>query len=121
MRLLTHNLLMCNRKGCSTNNFPLRINATNVTSESTDFNPDLIRNVLPKLDWAALSQTVGELSLPGLPEACPAADDDTSLQQLHQLIIDTHVKEGELICNGCGRSYPIKNGIPNMLLNEDEL
>jgi multifunctional methyltransferase subunit TRM112 len=29
--------------------------------------------------------------------------------------------EGALVCPNCARRYPIKNGIPNMLLNEDEV
>ena len=29
--------------------------------------------------------------------------------------------EGKLICPNCGREYPITNGIPNMILNENEL
>ena len=28
MKLITHNILMCNRKGCTTNNFPLRLTCT---------------------------------------------------------------------------------------------
>jgi uncharacterized protein YbaR (Trm112 family) len=33
----------------------------------------------------------------------------------------TTLIEGSLICNNCGRVYPVANGIPNMLLNEDEV
>ena len=29
--------------------------------------------------------------------------------------------EGVLMCPNCKRKYPIKNGIPNMILKEDEL
>lgn len=25
MKLITHNILMCNKKGCTKNNFPLRL------------------------------------------------------------------------------------------------
>lgn len=35
--------------------------------------------------------------------------------------MDIHVTEGALVCPNCARRYPIKNGIPNMLLNEDEV
>jgi VCBS repeat-containing protein len=34
---------------------------------------------------------------------------------------DVHVIDGALVCPYCKRSYPIKKGIPNMLLREDEL
>ena len=29
--------------------------------------------------------------------------------------------EGDLVCPQTGRKFPVKNGIPNMLLNEDEV
>lgn len=29
--------------------------------------------------------------------------------------------EGALVCPVCDRHYPIRNGIPNMLLNETEV
>lgn len=31
------------------------------------------------------------------------------------------MKEGELVCPECKRSYPIKDGILNMILMEDEI
>lgn len=54
MRLLTHNLLVCNVKGCSVNNYPLKIKPTAVEKQETEFNPDFVRHMLPKLDWNAL-------------------------------------------------------------------
>lgn len=33
----------------------------------------------------------------------------------------TNITEGELVCNNCGRSYPVSNAVPNMLLEEDEM
>lgn len=41
----------------------------------------------------------------------------TSAHRLEQL----HVVEGALVCTNCGREYPIKDGIPNMLLNDGEI
>lgn len=35
--------------------------------------------------------------------------------------VQINVKEGELKCQNCGRAFPIKKGIPNMLLNEEEV
>lgn len=54
MKLITHNMLQCNVKGCTTNNFPLDIKANEVAKEETEFRPDFIRHMLPKLDWKAL-------------------------------------------------------------------
>ncbi len=55
MKLLTHNLLMCNKKGCTINNFPLVIKASNMSQSSVNFDPELILKTLKKLDLAALS------------------------------------------------------------------
>lgn len=37
------------------------------------------------------------------------------------VVSQVEVQEGSLICPETGRKFTIKNGIPNMLLNEDEL
>ncbi len=39
----------------------------------------------------------------------------------YQYSLQLIVKEGELICPNCSRSFPIKDGVPNLLLNEDEV
>lgn len=36
-------------------------------------------------------------------------------------LVQVEVQEGTLVCPESGRRFPIKNGIPNMLLNEDEV
>lgn len=47
--------------------------------------------------------------------------DDSFLQLVHKLLLDVHVLEGSLVCPETGRRFPINNGIPNMLLHEDEV
>ena len=54
MKLLTHNMLMCNRKGCTIEHFPMKIEPTKLAVHESEFNPDFILNVLPKIDWNAL-------------------------------------------------------------------
>ena len=43
------------------------------------------------------------------------------MTQLHLLLLKRQVVEGALQCPNCDRQYEIKSGIPNMLLNEDEV
>ncbi len=40
--------------------------------------------------------------------ACPACKEDVEL------------RDGKIVCTKCGRKYPIKNGIPILLIDEAE-
>ncbi len=42
------------------------------------------------------------------------------LKLLHHVLLEVEIIEGDLECPETGRKFPIKNGIPNMLINEDE-
>ena len=46
MKLITHNILMCNKKGCTANNFPLKLVVTNWkdldTENAQNYNPALL-------------------------------------------------------------------------------
>ena len=37
------------------------------------------------------------------------------------LLLDVHIQAGALICPESGRRFPINEGVPNMLLHEDEI
>ncbi len=41
---------------------------------------------------------------------------DKILRQLHNLLLETAVTEGILVCGRCGFEYPIKEGVGNFLL-----
>lgn len=58
-----------------------------------------------------------------IPAEQPAniADNEELLQKLHHLLLEVDVLEGQLECPETGRVFPIADGIPNMLLNEDEV
>ena len=43
------------------------------------------------------------------------------MRQFHLILLDIHVVEGHLICPDTGRRFKITNGIPNMILHEDEI
>ncbi|KAF8548811.1 Trm112p-domain-containing protein [Imleria badia] len=118
VRLITHNLLACHAKGCTTNNFPLLLKDVQIELREQEFNHDFIKNILPRLEWRALVRQLGDTSLP-LEQ--PEMTDDEFLQKLHHVLLEIHVVEGVMICPNCKHSYPISNGIPNMLLAEHEI
>eukprot|EP00898_Chlorokybus_atmophyticus_P005520 jgi/Chlat1/596/Chrsp103S01029 len=122
MRLLTHNLLASNVRGVQ-NGYPLGIKADKVEVKEVPYNPDLLRNFWAKIDYAALRGAAAAISedLPELQDASTMPDDEEFMHKLHRALLEVHVEEGELICPETGRKFPIKKGIPNMLLNEDEV
>ncbi|KAG7392283.1 hypothetical protein PHYPSEUDO_001387 [Phytophthora pseudosyringae] len=125
MRLITHNLLMCNKKGVE-NGYPLVIEAEEVKVVACDFQAAFVRKMLTKLDWSAFLAGARSLKLAdGLPETLPSAEDgamdDETLRKIHHALLEVHVKQGKLVCPESGRAFPILDGIPNMLLNEDEV
>lgn len=42
-------------------------------------------------------------------------------KKLHSVLLEVEILEGDLVCPETGRKFPISNGIPNMLVNEDEI
>eukprot|EP00741_Cyanophora_paradoxa_P023693 tig00021612_g22887.t1 len=130
MKILTHNMLMCNVKGCDKGNFPLRIELSEpVSIQETEFNEDFARRLIGKVDWPALAETAAALGLydklgiPELPSTPPeaATADDALLKAMHRVLLEVQVIEGKLVCNNCGKAYSVSKGIPNMLLTQDEL
>ncbi|KAF4036758.1 Trm112p-like protein [Phytophthora infestans] len=125
MRLITHNLLVCNKKGVE-NGYPLAIEAEEVEVVACDFQAAFVRKMLTKLDWNAFLTGAKALKLAdGFPETLPTAEegatDEEMLRKIHHALLEVHVKQGKLVCPESGRAFPIIDGIPNMLLNENEV
>lgn len=57
-----------------------------------------------------------------LPETVSdgALEDDDFLQAFHHALLELHLEEGQLTCPETGRPFPVRKGIPNLLLHEDE-
>jgi len=48
-------------------------------------------------------------------------NDEAFLRKAHHALMEVEIIDGHLKCPESGRKFPIQNGIPNMLLNEDEV
>ena len=127
MRLLTHNLLQCHVKGCTTNNYPLMLK--NIKFQKVEVQADkataLFARMFAKLDYSAVKSALDQCGIDrsALPEEAPAdaAENEEFLTTLGELLMGTEIEGGEMVCNGCEHVYPIIDGIPNMLLNENEI
>jgi len=107
-----------------TKGYPLVIKATEVKVNEVEFNPQFVSRMIPKLEWSALVQAAGELDqLQDLPtDLIPDYEkNEEFLKKVHRVLLEVEVIEGCLQCPESGREFPISRGVPNMLLNEDEV
>ncbi|CAO3666592.1 unnamed protein product [Umbelopsis vinacea] len=123
MRLITHNMLQCHVKNCNDNNFPLRLEEVEVELVEAEFQPAFLQNILGKLEWQAFVNTAMQLGNTSLPATIPdnAHDNEEFLKAVHAALLETHIQQGKMVCPNCSHVYPIKDGIPNMLLAEHEI
>ena len=47
--------------------------------------------------------------------------DQEFLKRAHHALLEIEVINGDLVCPETSRKFPVSDGIPNMLLNEDEI
>jgi multifunctional methyltransferase subunit TRM112 len=124
MRLITHNMLKCNVKGVE-RGYPLAIEAETMEVIESDFSADLIKNVLRKIDYSTLRAAGSSLGVNTLDDyenvTEELSESEDFLRKVHHLLFELHVQEGTLVCPESSRRFPIKDGIPNMLLHEDEV
>eukprot|EP00871_Galdieria_phlegrea_P002433 jgi/Galph1/3190/GphlegSOOS_G1842.1 len=131
MRLLTYNFLQCPK----TKTFPLILEPTQVETIETEYNKEFLIRMLPRLDWNLVRQVSRQFAFGELPEALPTETSDEAIfRVLHKVLLEvsnasltpthtkerqTHIKEGVLRSQD-GTTYPIRNGIPNMLITQVE-
>jgi multifunctional methyltransferase subunit TRM112 len=146
MKLLTHNILTSKMLKNVVTGYPLKLIANKIEETKSDFQPEFIEKMIQRINYDALycaAESVGcffskSLSFEfvysfkvghsdGLPNTAEFIDSQTDLlkkeefvKKLHQVLLEIEIVEGELVCPETGRTFPIRNGIPNMLVNEDE-
>lgn len=123
MKLLTHNMLQCHIKGVK-NGYPFKIEAEKVETREMDYDPDFLRHIFPRIQWDALRQGAESLGIrPPLPEVVTdeMLNEDDFLKTFHHALLEVHLEEGALVCPETGRKFPVSQGIPNLLLQEDEV
>ncbi|KAI1377378.1 trm112p-like protein [Hypoxylon crocopeplum] len=122
MKVLSLNFLTCAVKACksSSNSYPLHPKDAELVQDDLEVNAQLLINLLPRIDWTALSTTATELGFPSLPPQPPSEEDlrsdEKTLKDLHNLLMETQIMEGKLVCANCGHEYAVREGIANFLL-----
>ncbi|CRH04059.1 tRNA m2G10 methyltransferase subunit, putative [Plasmodium relictum] len=125
MRLLTHNFLKCNETQC-TGGYPLIIKLDNNVEENIkildqEMNIEFIKNVLSKVDYDVLYKTAKQFDINLLPSySSEHLENEEFLNSVHHALFKVHIMEGTLVCPKCSISFPIKDGIPNMLTGSEK-
>lgn len=75
------------------------------------------------MNWIHLVNTAKGMGENDLPQALDDTliSNEEFLRKMHNILFQFHVLEGALVCSECNRNYLIKNGIPNLLLTDDEV
>eukprot|EP01126_Amoeba_proteus_P037365 TRINITY_DN3853_c0_g1_i1.p1 TRINITY_DN3853_c0_g1~~TRINITY_DN3853_c0_g1_i1.p1 ORF type:complete len:124 (+),score=18.35 TRINITY_DN3853_c0_g1_i1:79-450(+) len=122
MKLITHNMLQSNVKGVK-NGYPLGIRATKLVIVDVPCNLEYVKNILSRIDYAVLRLAARALGYDELPEEIPkeAQSNEDFFNRVHHALYNIEVEEGVLVCQESGREFNIKNGIPDMLLKENEV
>lgn len=65
MKFITTNFVQCAVRSCAktTEAFPLQYSDLTLIRQETDFDPEFIVNILPRLDWNALVKVAEEVRL----------------------------------------------------------
>lgn len=120
MKLITHNLLTSKCLKGVVNGYPLKLEVNEVKNVEVEFNADFVKRILPKLDYEVLRNTALSLGVE-LPLEMEKDDDPEFLNKVHHALMEVEVISGDLVCPETGRKFNIKDGIPNMLCNEEEV
>jgi len=124
MKLFTHNMLTSKMIRNVQVGYPLKLTATEVKNVTQEFQPTLVSKVLPRVNWSALLEAAQSLGRDSMLPPTVAEDyekNDEFLKKAHHALFEIEVVTGELECPETGRKFQIQNGIPNMLVNEDEV
>lgn len=122
MKLLTHNLLTSKFLKNVQTGYPLKLVVEKAEEIKTDYNQEFLHKMLQKIDYSALkeaAQVCGQQLPESIPEDTSSAKEE-DLKAIHKALFDIEVVTGTLVCPESGRKFPISDGIPNMLCNEDE-
>ncbi|XP_055952450.1 multifunctional methyltransferase subunit TRM112-like protein [Argiope bruennichi] len=124
MKLITHNFLSAKCLKRVNVGYPLKIVPKEIQEVKTDFNAEFICRMIPKLDWDVLYSTAESIGhLNDLPKTLSPQyeNDEELLRKIHHVLLEVEVISADLICPETGVKFPVSDGIPNMLANEDEV
>ena len=81
-----------------------------------------MRMHLSYIVFVCFFQAASEMGLSSLPPQLSQemVNDATFMQALYHVLMNVHLVRGILTCPVTGREFPVVEGIPNMMLEEDD-
>lgn len=111
MKLYLHNFLQDNTQGKIY--YPLRIANAVVQEVVVEFNEDMMRNFVKRIDFQALKLVCDDLKIElEIPEDIENIELEQA-KKLHHILFEIEIVSGELHSLS-GRIFPIIEGIPDM-------
>lgn len=105
---------MCNAKKCG--QYPLTLSAEKVEELQVEYNDAFMKGILEKIEYHVVVQQAKLLNIP-LPDSI----EECNLELLHKVLVGIEVIQGTMVCDKCSHIFNITDGIPNMLLNPNEV
>ncbi|RNF18887.1 multifunctional methyltransferase subunit TRM112 [Trypanosoma conorhini] len=124
MRLLTHNFLCC----LECQSFPLQLRDVEAEVQPCEFDSAFIRLMLARMDYGFIVEAFNAVKeqqqhLLGSARRPPETLEDVDLSEqsedlkaIHHIVQEVAVRQGRLVCPQCQREYPIRDFIPDMVL-----
>ena len=85
----------------------------------------MVKSMLAKVNFEALKSAASNIGNNDIADISAVTkevlENEAVLRRIHHLLFEVLVTDGFLVCPESGRKFPVKDGIPNMLLNEDEV
>ncbi|CAD5218705.1 unnamed protein product [Bursaphelenchus okinawaensis] len=124
MKLLTHNFLSSQFIKGVKEGYPLKLTVNVTEKKDFEFDPVMMVKLLPKMQYSVLLQTANSIGIDisELPAELPEnwKEDHDFLKKAAELALGYEIIDGEMECPESGRTFKIKEGIPNMLIDKDE-
>ena len=105
---------MCNAKKCG--QYPLTLSVEQMEELQVEYNASFMKGILEKIEYYVVLDQAKLLNI-----QLPQNVEDCDLELLHKVLLGIEITQGQMTCDKCQHIFKITDGIPNMLLNPNEV
>lgn len=98
---------MCNLPKCRPKELPLKLIVQQSEVREQEFDSELVKKTLERMNWSHLITTAKGLGENQLPEQLDVQlmENEEFLRKMHNILFQFQVLEGALVCVECDRHY----------------